>query len=315
MITRDEAIKRANAHLLGEGSSFVAHAGTALPNPIQDLWIVGYRDPQEPDVILSGGGLVVPSVGPVRPISSVPGQPELLGVEYPPDEEDAWLLPEDWDEVLGQEIQQPYWSELIEYVDSERAAHRVYPPAEDTFTALRMTPYAGVRAVILGQDPYHRPGQAHGLCFSVRHGVRLPPSLRKIHRELADDLGITPPGHGNLESWARQGVLLLNTTLTVREGEPKSHVRRGWEEFTNAVIAAVNAKQERVVFILWGDAARAKARGIDTERHGIVEAAHPAARANASTKFLGSKPFSRTNELLQDAGRKPIAWAIPDATP
>ena len=215
----------------------------------------------------------------------------------------------DWNPILRDELSQPYWHELQSFVADERRRAPVYPPADQVFAALHLTPYADVRAVILGQDPYHGPGQAHGLCFSVPHGQRIPPSLANIHRELQDDLGIAPPRHGNLEPWARQGVLLLNTTLTVRGGEAASHQGRGWEAFTDAVIRAVDAKPERVVFVLWGSSARRKRALLDLSRHAVVESAHPSP-LSAHNGFLGSRPFSRVNALLEEAGRPPIDWRL-----
>ncbi len=217
----------------------------------------------------------------------------------------------DWNPVLKAQTAEPYWAGLQEFVASERTSHAVYPPQEEVFAALHLTPYADVRVLILGQDPYHGPGQAHGLCFSVRRGVAPPPSLVNIYKELRTDLGITVPKHGNLEVWARKGVLLLNTTLTVRAHEAASHQGKGWERFTDAVIAAVNAKPEPVVFILWGAAARKKRALIDTTRHIIIESAHPSP-LSAANGFFGSRPFSRTNEALVAAGRPPVDWALPN---
>jgi uracil-DNA glycosylase len=218
----------------------------------------------------------------------------------------------DWNPILRDELAQPYWAELQAFVADERAHHQVFPPADEVFAALHQTPYASVKVVILGQDPYHGPGQAHGLCFSVRTGVAIPPSLRNIYAELRDDLGITPPRHGNLDAWTRQGVLLLNTSLTVRAHQAASHHGRGWERFTDQVIRAVNDKPERVVFILWGAAARKKRSLVDTSRHVVVESAHPSP-LSAHNGFFGSRPFSRTNAALVEAGREPVDWRIPDA--
>jgi uracil-DNA glycosylase len=214
----------------------------------------------------------------------------------------------DWNPVLRAELAKPYWSDLQAFVRAERERFRVYPPPEEVFAALHLTPYADTRVVILGQDPYHGPGQAHGLCFSVRNGVALPPSLVNIYKELSDDLGIPPPRHGNLEAWARQGVLLLNTTLTVRAGAAASHQGKGWETFTDEVIRAVNAKEHPVVFILWGTHARRK-RALLDGRHIVIESAHPSP-LSAHNGFFGSKPFSRTNEALEQAGLKPVDWRL-----
>ena len=168
-----------------------------------------------------------------------------------------------------------------------------------------------MKVVILGQDPYHGAGQAHGLCFSVRRGVPVPPSLRNVYQELRDDLGVTTPSHGNLERWARQGVLLLNTTLTVRSGQAASHQGKGWERFTDRVISTVNDKHERVVFLLWGAASRKKKALVDVTRHTVIESAHPSP-LSAHNGFFGSRPFSRTNDALRKAGRDPIDWQLPD---
>jgi uracil-DNA glycosylase len=217
----------------------------------------------------------------------------------------------DWNPVLRGEFTKPYWAELQQYVTSERARATVYPPPDEVFAALHLTPYAEVKAVILGQDPYHGPNQAHGLCFSVRAGVQPPPSLQNIFKELESDLGISAPAHGCLDHWARQGVLLLNASLTVRRGAAASHQGKGWETFTDEVLRVVNQKRERVVFILWGAAARRKRPLIDTSRHVIIESAHPSP-LSASNGFFGSRPFSRTNAALVEAGREPIDWRIPD---
>lgn len=217
----------------------------------------------------------------------------------------------DWNPVLRAELQKPYWAELQGFVAEERRHHQVFPPHDEVFAALHRTPYASVKVLILGQDPYHGPGQAHGLCFSVRRGVAIPPSLRNIYQELHDDLGIEPPRHGCLDAWAEQGVLLLNTTLTVRAHQAASHQKRGWETFTDAVIGAVDDKPERVVFVLWGAAARRKRALVDTSRHAIIESAHPSP-LSAHNGFFGSRPFSRTNAALEAGGREPVDWRIPD---
>jgi uracil-DNA glycosylase len=215
----------------------------------------------------------------------------------------------DWNPVLRGELAKPYWEELQAFVAAERGTHPVYPDHGEVFAALHLTPRAATKVVILGQDPYHGPGQAHGLAFSVRSGVRPPPSLRNIFIELESDLGIPRPSHGSLEPWARQGVLLLNTTLTVRGGAAASHQGRGWETFTDEVIKAVDTKPERVVFILWGASARRKRALIDTTRHVIVESAHPSP-LSASNGFFGSRPFSRANAALAEAGRDPVDWRL-----
>jgi uracil-DNA glycosylase len=215
----------------------------------------------------------------------------------------------DWNPLLRDQFELPYWRELQEFVAQERRDHPVYPPADDVFAALHLTGYAEVKVMILGQDPYHGPGQAHGLCFSVRHGVRVPPSLVNIHKELHADLGLQLPDHGNLEAWARRGVLLLNATLTVRGGAAASHQKKGWETFTDQVIRVVNAKEDPVVFILWGASARRKRALIDTDVHTIIESAHPSP-LSARNGFLGSRPFSRANAALSAAGRDPVDWSL-----
>lgn len=212
--------------------------------------------------------------------------------------------------MLRTEFDKPYWGELQQFVEGERARHTVFPAADQVFAALHLTPYARTRVVLLGQDPYHGPQQAHGLCFSVREGVQVPPSLVNIYAELRDDLGIDTPTHGNLESWARQGVLLLNTCLTVRSGAAASHQGKGWENFTDEVLRTVNAKPHPVVFILWGAHARKKKALIDTSRQTVIESAHPSP-LSAHNGFFGSKPFSRTNAALVAAGLDPIDWRLP----
>jgi uracil-DNA glycosylase len=221
-------------------------------------------------------------------------------------------MPTDWNPLLRDQFELPYWRDLQAFVAEERRHHPVYPPHDDVFNALHLTACADVKVLILGQDPYHGPGQAHGLCFSVRRGVRVPPSLANIHKELHSDLGLEIPPHGNLEAWARQGVLLLNATLTVRGGSAASHQKRGWETFTDQVIRVVNDKTDPVVFILWGASARRKRELIDTDRHTIIESAHPSP-LSAHNGFLGSRPFSRTNSALESMGREPVDWNLVDS--
>ncbi len=217
----------------------------------------------------------------------------------------------DWNPLLRTELEKPYWADLQAFVAGERTEHPVYPAPDEVFAALHLTPYADVEVLILGQDPYHGPGQAHGLCFSVKPGIAPPPSLRNIFIEMQSDLGLPPPNHGCLYSWARQGILLLNTTLTVRAGHAASHQGKGWEVFTDEVIRAVNDKRERVVFILWGASARKKKALVDTSRHVIIESAHPSP-LSARNGFFGSRPFSRANEALVAASRPPVDRRIPD---
>ena len=241
-------------------------------------------------------------------------QPDLFGhAPTPSDAPKAIVpagLPDSWQRALEGEFAAPYFHELKDYLVRERREQTIYPPAADVFNALRLTPLEDVKVLILGQDPYHRPGQAHGLSFSVRPGVPVPPSLRNIYKELQTDLpGFTPPRHGSLTSWAAQGVLLLNAVLTVREGQPNTHAGQGWEHFTDAVIRAVNDQPQRVVFILWGAYARKKKKLITAPQHVILESAHPSPLSVAN--FLGTRPFSRTNAALEEAGRTPIDWQLP----
>jgi uracil-DNA glycosylase len=217
----------------------------------------------------------------------------------------------DWNPLLRAEFDKPYWGPLQDFVRDERARHVVYPPHPEVFADIHLTSHANTRVMILGQDPYHGPNQAHGLCFSVRRGVAVPPSLANIHKELRSDLAIEPPGHGNLEHWATQGVLLLNTTLTVRAGQAASHQGKGWETFTDQVIRVVNDKVDPVVFILWGASARRKKILIDVGRHIVIESAHPSP-LSAHNGFFGSKPFSRANEALIARSRQPIDWRLPE---
>jgi uracil-DNA glycosylase len=218
-------------------------------------------------------------------------------------------LPADWQEVLADEVASPRFAALQEFVAKERAAHTVYPPEGQVFTALRLTPYAQVKVLLLGQDPYHGPGQAQGLAFSVAPGVPPPPSLRNMFKELQADVGVPPPRSGSLVPWADQGVLLLNAVLTVRAGSANSHANHGWEHFTDAVIRAVGHKKDPVVFLLWGRYAQKKLPLIDTTRHVVLQGVHPSP-LSAKNGFFGSKPFSRTNEELKSRGRPPINWAL-----
>lgn len=215
----------------------------------------------------------------------------------------------DWDPIIAHEMSQQYFADLRAFVDNERRSHTVFPPVDDELAALRATPLAATKVVLLGQDPYHGEGQAHGLSFSVRHGVRIPPSLRNILTELHDDTGVAVTNSGDLTPWARRGVLLLNTTLTVRRGEAGSHHGRGWERFTDAIISAVNEKRERTVFVLWGNHARQKRRLITNPVHSVLESAHPSP-LSARNGFFGSRPFSRANEALAEAGIEPVDWTL-----
>jgi len=214
----------------------------------------------------------------------------------------------DWNPLLRDQFEMPYWRHVQAFVHGERQQYEVFPAHDDVFSAFHLTPYADVRVVILGQDPYHGPGQAHGLSFSVRPEVDVPPSLRNMYKELHDDLGIPHPGHGHLASWARNGVLLLNSVLTVRAHNAGSHRKQGWETFTDRVIEVVSAKPEPVAFILWGNFARSKAPLI-ADHHHIIESTHPSP-LSASRGFFGSRPYSRANAALEAAGRPPVDWRL-----
>jgi len=221
-------------------------------------------------------------------------------------------VPSSWQAAIGEEFEKPYFKALEAFVDGERREHTVFPPKEDVLNALRLTPYENVRVFLLGQDPYHDDGQAHGLSFSVRPGIKPPPSLMNIFRELKHDIpGFTIPNNGYLVPWAEQGVLLLNAVLTVRAHTPNSHKGKGWETFTDAVLRAVNEKPDPVVFVLWGGYAQKKAPLIDTERHTILQSAHPSP-LSARSGFFGSRPFSKINAALEGAGKPPIDWRLPD---
>ncbi len=215
----------------------------------------------------------------------------------------------DWNPLLKEEFEKSYWKELQSYVYEERTRSKVFPEHNQVFTAFHLTPFIDVKVLILGQDPYHGEGQAHGLSFSVQRGVPIPPSLKNIYKELHSDLGIEPPTHGNLEPWALQGVLLLNATLTVRAHQPGSHQGKGWETFTDQVIRKVNEKEEKTIFFLWGAFARKKSALIDHGRHHVIESAHPSP-LSAHRGFFGSRPFSEANRVLKDSGRDPVNWSL-----
>ncbi|GAA5647180.1 MULTISPECIES: uracil-DNA glycosylase [Vibrio] len=217
-----------------------------------------------------------------------------------------------WHDVIGNEKQQDYFQQTLAFVESERHAGKViFPPAKDVFNAFRSTEFADVKVVILGQDPYHGPNQAHGLCFSVLPGVRTPPSLVNMYKELAQDIdGFQIPAHGYLQAWAEQGVLLLNTVLTVEQGKAHSHARTGWETFTDKVIEALNQHQQGVVFLLWGSHAQKKGRFIDRNKHHVLAAPHPSP-LSAHRGFFGCGHFSQTNYLLTQQGKAPIDWQVP----
>lgn len=225
---------------------------------------------------------------------------------------DAIKLHESWKSHLADDLASPRMQSLRSFLLAEKAAgKRIFPKGSEWFRALDLTPLDQVRVVILGQDPYHGEGQAHGLCFSVQPGVRTPPSLVNIYKELESDLGIPRPRHGFLESWAKQGVLLLNSVLTVEMGQAASHQRKGWEEFTDEIIRTVNAKADPVVFMLWGAYAQKKAAFVDTTKHLVLKAAHPSP-LSAHNGFLGCKHFSQANAFLAANGQKPIDWSLPD---
>ncbi|TLS74261.1 uracil-DNA glycosylase [Mariprofundus erugo] len=216
-----------------------------------------------------------------------------------------------WDPYLAEELTLPYMQQLADFLATEQLT---CPPASMRFEAFQQTPFDQVKVVILGQDPYHGPGQAHGLSFSVPPGIKVPPSLRNIYRELHDDLAIKPAGHGDLTSWAKQGVLLLNTTLTVAAGKAASHQKRGWEPFTDQVIRALNHNREHLVFMLWGSASQAKGKDIDPSRHLILDAPHPSP-LSAYRGFFGCRHFSKANHWLQAHHMEPIHWQLPDIAP
>jgi uracil-DNA glycosylase len=216
------------------------------------------------------------------------------------------LLPAEWRDAMKPHLDLEATARLSSFVDAEYASQTVFPPREDLFSAFRLCSPSHTRVLILGQDPYHKQGQAHGLSFSVRPGVAVPPSLRNVYKEIQDDLGVTPPPNGDLTRWAKQGVLLLNAVLTVRSGQPTSHAQKGWEEFTDVAIRAVNDSPYRVVFLLWGSYARKKAALVRNPQHVVLEAGHPSPMNPRG--FLGSRPFSQANAALREAGRGEVNW-------
>lgn len=221
-------------------------------------------------------------------------------------------LPLSWENALGAERQQPYFRRLEQFVDAERAKHEIFPPEEEVFSAFSLAPLDTVKVLLLGQDPYHDNNQAHGLCFSVTPGIAVPPSLANVYKELETDIpGFRRPPHGYLASWAGQGMLMLNAVLSVRAHSPNSHKGRGWEQFTDAAIRAVNAKTDHVAFVLWGHYARKKVNLIDARRHTVIEGAHPSPLSRR--RFLGSKPFSSVNAALAAHGQSLIDWQVPMA--
>lgn len=219
------------------------------------------------------------------------------------------IIGNDWDDLLEDEFQKDYYQTMRSFLIEEYRTRTVFPKMEDIFTALKLTPYKDVKVVILGQDPYHGPGQSHGLAFSVKKGVRIPPSLRNMYKEMNTDLGLPIPNNGYLEKWAREGVLLLNTSLTVRQAEANSHSKIGWGQFTDKIIQLLNEREKPLVFILWGNNAKSKEEYITNKNHFIIKSVHPSP-LSASRGFFGTKPFSKTNEFLKSVGEGEIDWEI-----
>lgn len=217
-------------------------------------------------------------------------------------------VPQDWAPVLNDEFDKPYFKQLADFLEEERKHYTVFPPENEVYTALQLTPFDHVRALLLGQDPYPTPGHAHGLCFSVKPGVKHPASLRNMFKELQEDLGCTIPNHGYLNQWAAQGLLMLNAVLTVRDGATNSHAGKGWEEFTDAIIKALDSRDKPVVFVLWGNYAQKKATLINESKHKIIRCAHPSPLSYK--KFAGSKPFSKINQALLECSSEPIDWQL-----
>lgn len=221
------------------------------------------------------------------------------------------LIPADWQQVLADEFAKPYFAKLGSFVENEYRSHTVYPPSDRIFAAFDHTPYDSIKVLLLGQDPYHGPKQANGLCFSVYPGITPPPSLKNMFKEMQADLGTTIPNNGDLTPWADQGVLLLNAVLTVRQKEPASHKNQGWETFTDAIIKKVSERPDPVVFLLWGGFAKKKTKLIDAKRHTIIEGTHPSP-LSADNGFFGSRPYSTVNNALETLGKPPIDWTLPN---
>jgi uracil-DNA glycosylase len=219
-------------------------------------------------------------------------------------------LPQSWLDVLGDEFEKPHMQQLRAFLVEEKKQYRVFPPGDEIFSAFHHTPFDKLKAVIIGQDPYHGANQAHGLCFSVRKGIAVPPSLENIFEELKNDLGIPPARHGDLSCWADQGVLLLNAVLTVRQGQAASHQNKGWEQFTDRVIEELATRKSGLVFLLWGKAAQTKAARVDRQKHHILMAAHPS--PYSADRFFGCRHFSKANAYLEGRGQAPIQWELPD---
>jgi uracil-DNA glycosylase len=247
-----------------------------------------------------------------KPARAAPSSPAPKARTRSPEAQGSpmYTLPPSWRGVLADEIEKPYFQELARFVAKERETSQVFPPDDEVFSALELTPYDDVRVLVLGQDPYHDDDQAHGLCFSVRPGIKPPPSLVNIYKELESDVGVKPPKSGSLIPWAKQGVLLLNAVLTVRAHTPNSHKDKGWEQFTDAVIKKVSEKRQRVVFLLWGAYAQKKAKLIDDKRHTVIKGVHPSP-LSARNGFFGSKPFSTINHALEESGSRPVDWSLP----
>jgi len=221
------------------------------------------------------------------------------------------VIHDSWKNILAGEFSSPYFSDLKKFLMEEKKRYRIYPPGKQIFNAFDKTPFERVKVVIIGQDPYHGQGQAHGLCFSVPFGIKPPPSLINIFKEIRDDLGLPVPNHGNLEYWAMQGVMLLNATLSVRANQAGSHQGKGWEEFTNSVIKTLSEQKEGLVFLLWGRFAQEKAVLIDDGKHHLLTAAHPSP-FSARNGFFGCRHFSKANKILEEKGDSPIDWRVPD---